>query len=112
MVMKQGLYAQVVKLCRKDFKFIVANKNKNEAKFKFQGQSARSQRWFDIEFDWIKVNFSTRDSDFYENVFGAMTIQKIQIQLKYFKFQYEIQNVCKSLSFTMMPQCSSIVRSC
>ena len=55
MAMEQGLYAQVVKLCRKDLKFIVANKNKNEAKFKFQGQSARSQHWFDLDFDWIEI---------------------------------------------------------
>ena len=51
--MEQVLYAQVVNLRRKDLKFIAANKNKNEAKFKFQGQSARSQRWFDLEFDCI-----------------------------------------------------------
>ena len=48
---KQGLYAQVGMLRRKDFMTTEANKNKNEAKFKFQGQSARSQRWFDIYFD-------------------------------------------------------------
>ena len=41
MSMEQGLYAQVVKLRWKDLKFIAANKKKNEAKFKFQGQSAR-----------------------------------------------------------------------
>ena len=38
-------------LRRKDFKITEANKNKNEAKFKFPGQSARSQRWFDLDFD-------------------------------------------------------------
>ena len=40
--MEQGLYAQFVKIRRKDLKFIAENKNKNEAKFKFQGQSTRS----------------------------------------------------------------------
>ena len=35
MAMEQGLYAQLVKLRRKDMKLIAANKNKNEAKFKF-----------------------------------------------------------------------------
>ena len=48
--MEQGLYAQVIKKIRKDLKFIPAKKNKIEAKFKFQGQSARSQRWFDLAF--------------------------------------------------------------
>ena len=42
--MEQVLYSQVVKLRRKDLKFISANKNKKEAKFKFQGQYATSQR--------------------------------------------------------------------
>ena len=37
--MEQVLYAQVVKISRNDLKFTAANKNKNEAKFKFQGQS-------------------------------------------------------------------------
>ena len=63
MAVEQELYAQVVKLRQKDLKFIAANKNKNEAKFKFQGQSARSQRWFDLDFDWIEVNFSTCEHD-------------------------------------------------
>ena len=44
------------------------NKNKNEATFKFQGQSARSQRWFDLEFDWIEVIFSTREPDLYKKL--------------------------------------------
>ena len=35
--MEQGLYVQVVMLCRKYLKITEANKNKNEAKFKFQG---------------------------------------------------------------------------
>ena len=51
MAMEQGLYAQVIMLCRKDLKFFAADKNKNEAKFKFQGQSAKSQRCFDLDFD-------------------------------------------------------------
>ena len=51
--MEQEIYAKLVKLRQKYLKVIAANKNKNEAKFKFQGQSARSQRWFDLEFDCI-----------------------------------------------------------
>ena len=35
MAAEQGLYAQVVKIRQKDLKFIAANKNKNESKFKF-----------------------------------------------------------------------------
>ena len=46
-------------LRQKDLKTNIANTNKNEAKFKFQGQFATSQRWFDIDFDWIEENAST-----------------------------------------------------
>ena len=56
-------------LRRKDFTFTAENKNKNEAKFKFQGQSAISQRWFDLEFDLIEVNFSTCETDFHKKLF-------------------------------------------
>ena len=44
-------------LRQKDLKITEANTNKNEAKLKFQGQSARSQGWFDIDFDWIEEKF-------------------------------------------------------
>ena len=44
MDMEQGLYAQVVVIFRKYLKIIEENENKNEDEFKFQGQSARSQR--------------------------------------------------------------------
>ena len=53
MSMEQGLYEQVIMLRRKYLKIVAVDKNKNEAKFKFQGQSTRSQRWFDLGFDWI-----------------------------------------------------------
>ena len=65
MTMEQGLYAQVIMIPRKNLKFVATDKNKNEAKIKFQGQSARSQRWFDHSLDYIEVNFSTREPDFY-----------------------------------------------
>ena len=55
---------------QKDFKFVATDKYKNEAKFKFQGQSARSQRWFYIYFDWIEVHFSTREPGFYKENFS------------------------------------------
>ena len=88
MATEQILYAQIVILCQKDLIFIVANKNKIEAKFKFQGQYARSQRWFDLDFDWIEINFITCEPDLYNFFFRAMTIYKIiRIHLKYFKLQ-------------------------
>ena len=55
---EQGLYAQVVNLRYKYLKFVATDENKNGAKFKFQGQSERSQLWFDLDLDWIEINFS------------------------------------------------------
>ena len=69
--MEKVLYAKVVKLIQKDLKFIAANNNNNEAKFKFQGQFAISQRWFDIDFDWIEVNFIPREPYFYKKLFRS-----------------------------------------
>ena len=83
----------MIMIRRNYLKFVATDKNKNEAKFKFQGQSARSQQWFDLHSDWIVVNFSTREPDFYKNFFKAMMIHKILIHLNAFKLQLEMQNV-------------------
>ena len=69
--MKQSLYAQVIMFRRKDLKFDAADKNKNESKFKFQGRSGRSRLWFDLDLDWIDMNFSTREPDFYKKIFQS-----------------------------------------
>ena len=71
MTMEQSLYAQVIMFRRKDLKFDAADKNKNESKFKFQGQSARSQLWFDLDLDWININFSPREPYFYKKLFQS-----------------------------------------
>ena len=71
MAMEKGLYAQVFKLSQKDLEFIPSNKNLNEAKFKFQGQYARSHRWFGIDFDWVEVNFSTCEPSLYKKLFQS-----------------------------------------
>ena len=68
MATEQGLYEKVVMICLKDLKITELNKNKNEDIFKLQGQSARSQRWFDLDFDWIGENFSTCEPDLYRKI--------------------------------------------
>ena len=55
MTIEQGLYSQVFNPRRKYFKSIAANKNKNEAKFKFHGQYARSRRCFILTFIGLKT---------------------------------------------------------
>ena len=67
--MEQLLCEKVVMLCQKDLKITDANKNKHEAIFKFQGRSLRSHCWFDIDFDWIEVNFSTLETELYGRIF-------------------------------------------
>ena len=52
-------------------KFVATDKNKNKAKFKFQGQSARSQLWFNLDLNWVEINFSTREPDFYKKLFQS-----------------------------------------
>ena len=69
MDMEQGLYAKILLLRRKDLKLTAANKNKNEAKLKFQCQSAIAQRWFDLDFDWIEVYFITYKPGLYKKLF-------------------------------------------
>ena len=70
MATEKSLHAQVIKFRRKDLKFDAADKNKIESKFKFQGQSGRSRLRFDLDFDWIDINFFTREPDFYKETFS------------------------------------------
>ena len=77
MVMEKWLYAQVIMLRQDDLKFVATDKNKNKAKFKFQDQSTRSQWWFDLGLDWIEVNFSTRELDFFKETFSKPQRYKI-----------------------------------
>ena len=69
MAMKQVLCAKVIMLRQKYLKLVATDDIKDEAKFKFQGKSARSQLWFYLDFDWIEVNFSTREPNFYKIFF-------------------------------------------
>ena len=69
--MEQILFSQVIRIRRNDLKFVAIDKNKNEAKFKFQDQSARSQKWFDLDLDCIEINFSTREPDLYKKLFQS-----------------------------------------
>ena len=65
--MEQGLYAQVVMIRRRES----GDKKENEKtkKYNFQGQPARSRRWFDLDHDWLEENFRTREPDFYKKLF-------------------------------------------
>ena len=109
MAIEQGLYAQVIMVCPKDLKKIATDKKTNEAKFKFQGQSERSQRWFDLDLDWIEVNFSTREPDLYKKLFQIYDYTQDINTFKCFQVPIGKENVWNHFSFEMMPQFSSIV---
>ena len=83
----------LVSITLKDLKFDAAEENKNESKFKFQGQSGRSRLWFDLDLDWIDINFSTREPDLYKKLFKIMTMSKTQIHSEHFKFQSEMKKL-------------------
>ena len=110
MSMEQGLCAQVVMLRQNNLKITAANKNKNDEKFKFQGQSARSQRWFDLDFGWIKVNFITHEPDLYRRIFQSRDNTQDTNTSKIFQTPMGNSKSVKTLSFTVVPQYSSIVR--
>ena len=66
-------------------KFVATDTNQNGAKFKFQGQYARSQIWFDLDLDWIDINFSTREPDFYNKLFQSHDDKQDYIKFKTFQ---------------------------
>ena len=74
----------------KGLDFFATDKNKNEAKFKFQCQYARSQRWFDLDFYWIEVKFTTIEPVFYKKLFQSH--DDTQDNNKFKTFQVPIGN--------------------
>ena len=99
MAMEQSLYAQVIKFWRKDLKFDAADNNKNESKFKFQGQSARSQLWFDLDLDWIHIYFITHEPDFYKKLFQSHDNEQGTNTFRTFQFPIGNAKVVKSFVF-------------
>ena len=116
MATEQSLYVQVVKLCRNDLKFVATDKNKNEAKFKFQGQSERSQLWFDLDLNWVEINFSTREPDFSKKLFQSHDDTQDNNAFK--KFQVPIGNAKCVESFKLrkdapiLKYCQKTLNSC
>ena len=116
MATEQSLYAQVIMFWRKDLKFDAADKNKNESKFKFQGQSARSKLWFDLDLDWIDINFSTREPDFYKKLFQSHDNKQDTNTFKTFQVPIGNAKVVKSFVFhkdaPILSYCQKTLNSC
>ena len=47
----------------------------------------------DLDLDWIEINFSSREPDFYKKPFQSHDDTQDDNTLKKFKFQLEMQNV-------------------
>ena len=103
-------------LRREDLKFVATDKIKNEAKFKFQGISARSQRWFDLEFDWIEVNFSTCEPDFYKKCFQSHGDTQYINTFKFFQVPIGNEKCVESFKFQndepILNYCQKSLNSC
>ena len=37
-------------------------------KYNFQGKPERTKHWFDLDHEWLKENFTTREQDFYKKI--------------------------------------------
>ena len=88
---EESVYAQVVRICRKN---MIENKytgKKTKRKYLFQGQSAKSKYCFDIDIEWVEGNFSTREPQFYKRLF--QTKIKDQSGIPYTIFPVPIENV-------------------
>ena len=60
-------------------------------KYNFEGQSARSRHWFDIDHEWLEENFRTREPDFYRNCIKINLGVMIQKHIKYLEYQLVMQ---------------------
>ena len=116
MAMDQGLYSQVVMLLIKNLNITEANKNKNEDKFKFHGQSTRSQRWFDPYFGCIEEKSSTREPDFYMKIYQRHDKTQDTNELKMFEVPIGNKKCVEEKKFhsksPMLKYCQNSLNSC
>ena len=52
----------------KETKKVETSPEESEPMYLFQGQSARSQYWFELGPDWIKYTFLKREHDFQKDI--------------------------------------------
>ena len=63
MAMENGLFTQVAMIRQRE-SYDKKEKDKTR-KYNSQGRSEIIKRWFDIDHEWLKENFMTREPDFY-----------------------------------------------
>ena len=85
MAMENGVYAQVFMICRRE-SYDKKEKEKTK-KYNFQGQSERSGRLFNLDNDWLKESFMTREPYFYRKCIKLNLGEMIQKHIKYLEYQ-------------------------
>ena len=66
---------------------MIKTKKEKTKKYNFQGKSARSRRWFDLDHEWLKENFMTCEPDLYRNCTKLNSGVMIQKHFKYLDYQ-------------------------
>ena len=70
---------------------MIKRKKDNTRKYNFQGQSARTKHWFDLDHEWMKENSMKREPDFYKNYIKLNLGVIIQKSIKYLEYQLVMQ---------------------
>ena len=87
--MEQGFYSQVVMIRRMESDD--KKEKENIKKYNFQGQSARSRRWLDLDHQWLEENSRTREPYFYEKLYQTKSRGDDKKHIKYLEYQLLIQ---------------------
>ena len=115
MAIEQVLYSQVVILCRKYLKITESNKNKMQLNSSSTVSLQDHSVCFILIFITLKKSLSHVNLTSEGKYFRGMTIHKIQIHLKYLRFQSKIQNVWRikfSSNALMLKYCQKLLNSC
>ena len=70
---------------------------KTRQKYNFQGKSARAKNWFDLDHEWLKKNFMTREPDFYRKKFKLNLGVIIHKTIKIWSTNWYCKNDQKSI---------------
>ena len=83
------------------------NKKEEEKtnKYNFQGQSARSIRWFDLDHECLEGNFSTREPDFYKKTLSKNIRDQDIKTYQLFVVPIDNAKITEKYSFSQKHQC-------
>ena len=93
MAMEKSLYAQVVKLRRKDLQFVAADKNKVKLNLSFRVNLQDHKYGLILTYIGLTYILALVNLISTRNYFKVMTISKMILRSKNFTFQLEMQNI-------------------